>query len=256
MNVLPVDYIVVLREIALHFFGRYVLIGKSIRLAANVCDLPLAPCKRAEESFVCFSCALVRCKKHLHDFIHPRPVRLHVLAAVGYSPLFRLIDKRLCAEQFFQIADSLVAAFVENVFLVAQKQSQPHEHSVYALFVDLPPEAVFEFPAFRVLELRLFLPKYKVNMQVMRSVQVQRAHQVNVVGAEFRVFQERGKRPLDEFDALFGRVDLRRFLCAERDKAVPDVALIFFQPRFHFNHLLLRDHAPVVEHARVLLQVF
>ena len=90
----------------------------------------------------------------------------------------------------------------------------------------------------------------------MRSVQVQRAHQVDVVGAELRVFQERGKRPLDEFDAFFGRVDLRRFLCTERDKAVPDVALVFFQPRFHLVHLLLRDHAPVVAHARVLLLVF
>ena len=91
---------------------------------------------------------------------------------------------------------------------------------------------------------------------MVRSIQVQCAHQVDIVGAQFCVFQKRRERPLDKFDALFGRVYLRRFLRAERDKAMLYVALIFCQPRFHLVHLLLRDHTPVVEHARVLLLVF
>ena len=107
--------------------------------------------------------------------------------------------------------------------------------------------------------LRIYFAPYgrtdEVNVKLVRSVEVHRTHQVYIVGAKFRVFQKRGILPLDEFDALFGRGDFRRFLCAERDKAVPYVALIFFQPRFHLVHLLLRDHTPVVENARVLLQV-
>ena len=37
---------------------------------------------------------------------------------------------------------------------------------------------------------------------------------------------------------------------------MPDVAFVFFEPCSHFIHLLLRDHSFIVEHSRVLLQVF
>ena len=37
---------------------------------------------------------------------------------------------------------------------------------------------------------------------------------------------------------------------------MPDIALIAPQPFLHLSHLLLRYHSPVVEYARVFLQVF
>ena len=90
----------------------------------------------------------------------------------------------------------------------------------------------------------------------MRSVQMQRTHKVYNVGTELCVFQKRRESSLDKFDTLFGCVYLRGLCCIERDEAVPDVAFVFFEPSFHFIHLLLRQHTFVVEYARVLLQVF
>ena len=90
----------------------------------------------------------------------------------------------------------------------------------------------------------------------MRSVQMQRTHKVYVVGTELCVFQKRREGSLDKLDALFGRIYLRRLYCIERDEAMPDVALVFFEPSFHSIHLLLRYHSFVVEHSRVLLQIF
>ena len=90
----------------------------------------------------------------------------------------------------------------------------------------------------------------------MRFVQMQRTHKVYIVGTELCVFQKRRKSSLDKLYALFGRVYLRGLYCIERYEAVPDVAFAFFEPCFHFVHLLLRYHSLVVEHTRVLLQIF
>lgn len=90
----------------------------------------------------------------------------------------------------------------------------------------------------------------------MRSVQMQSTHKVYVVWTELCVFQKRRESSLDKFDTLFGCVYLRGLYCVERDETVPDVALVFFKPSFHFVHLLLRYHSFVVEHSRVLLQIF
>ena len=93
-------------------------------------------------------------------------------------------------------------------------------------------------------------------MQMMRLVEVQRAHQVNILPVEFRVLQKLTERVFDKSDTLFGRVDLVRLFLAERDKSVIDISLVLFQPRFHFFHLLRGNHSVAVEHARGFLQVF
>ena len=91
---------------------------------------------------------------------------------------------------------------------------------------------------------------------MVRSVKVQRAHQVHIVRAELRVFEKGGERPLYQLNTFFRRVYLRRLLRVQRNEAVPDVALVLFEPSLHLVHLLLRYHSFIVEHARVLLQVF
>ena len=73
---------------------------------------------------------------------------------------------------------------------------------------------------------------------------------------EFGFSKKRGESSLDKLDTLFGRVYLVRLLLVQGYKPVPYMPLVFFEPRFHFVHLVLGYHALIVEHARILLQVF
>ena len=51
-------------------------------------------------------------------------------------------------------------------------------------------------------------------------------------------------------------ISARAFHSRTSRTTVPDVALVFFEPSFHFVNLLFRYHSLVVEHSRVLLQIF
>ena len=95
----------------------------------------------------------------------------------------------------------------------------------------------------------------EVNVKVGRSVEVQRTHQVYIVGVELCVPEKCVERTLYERDTLFGRVYLRAVLFRQRDEAVPDVLFTVFDALLHCGCFLFRKHTVSVEYTRTLLQV-
>ena len=93
-------------------------------------------------------------------------------------------------------------------------------------------------------------------MQVFGAIQVQRAHQVDIVFIKLRVLEKLSERRLYHSDTLFRRVDFIRLLFIQRYEPVPDITLVLFQPRLHFRNFFLRQNPLAVKHARGLLQVF
>ena len=90
-------------------------------------------------------------------------------------------------------------------------------------------------------------------MKVMRAVDVERAHEVNIVLIEVCCFEERAERVFDKSDALLGRVDLVRFLLVDGYLAVPNISFVLRGPLLHICKLFLRDHALPVKDPRRFL---
>ena len=88
------------------------------------------------------------------------------------------------------------------------------------------------------------------------AIQVQRAHQVDIVFIKLRVLEKLPERRLYHSDTLFRRVDFIRLFFIQRYEPVPDIALVLFQSRLHFRNSFLRQKPLAVKHARGLLQVF
>ena len=236
MNVFVVDGVVVSLRKALYRFGLVVAVGEEIGLIADVLDDGSPASKLCLEIKVCPTRLRVAPEQLLRDRVDPLSERLHVFAAVCEPSCRReiagkrkeifadVLSPLLClgrgerAPEFF---DRIVAGEIEIFFLLAHPYTGFYKHIVDGCFIKFSAPSVLKALSVSGSVLRLLLPKGIVDMKVMRAIDMERAHEVNIVLIEVRRFEERAERVFDKSDALLGRVDLVRFLLVEGYVAVP-----------------------------------